>query len=252
MTEPPATEPIRILMADDEPVYLESTADLLRLKGFLVDTAQDAFQAAAFLRENTYDFLISDLVMPGNQDLDLLKVAAESCPDLNMIVITGYPSVATAREAIQLPVVAYLVKPVELDELLEHLHRGAAHVHMHRTLRQSKERMLGWVDEMAKMQDLLHHAPRALDQDMARTILGLALGNLSALLLDMKEIFEHSFGNGNATEFCAIQACPKLQTYQEAVQDAVAVLERTKTAFKSKDLAQLRERLENLNSGAQV
>ena len=118
MTERSATEPIRILMADDEPVYLESTADLLRLKGFLVDTAQDAFQAAAFLKENTYDFLISDLVMPGNQDLDLLKVAAESCPDLNMIVITGYPSVATAREAIQLPVVAYLVKPVEQEDLI--------------------------------------------------------------------------------------------------------------------------------------
>lgn len=252
MTERPAAEPIRILMADDEPVFLESTADLLRLQGFVVDTAQDAFQAAAFLKQNTYDFLLSDLVMPGNQDLDLLKVAAETCPDLNMVVITGYPSVATAREAIQLPVVAYLVKPVELDDLVDHLHRGAAHVRMHRTLRQSKDRMLGWVDEMAKMQDLLRHTPRALDQDMARTILGLALGNLSALLLDMKEIFEHSFDQGGGGDFCAIQACPKLRDYQEAVQNAVAVLERTKTAFKSKDLAQLRERLENLNSGAGV
>lgn len=252
MSHEPPPEPIRILMADDEAVFLESTADLLRLRGFLVDTALDAYQAAAFLKENAYDFLISDLVMPGNQDLDLLKVAAETRPDLNMIVVTGYPSVATAREAIQLPVVAYLVKPVEFDELVGHLQRGAAQVRVHRTLRQSKERMLGWVDEMAKLQDLVHATPRSLDQDLARTILGLALGNLSALLLDMKEIFEQSFSQGANTEFCQIQHCPRLQDYQEAVADAVAVLERTKTAFKSKDLAQLRERLENLNSGGAV
>lgn len=252
MNHEPVPEPIRILMADDEEVFLESTADLLRLKGYLVDTALDGFQAAAFLRENTYDFLLSDLVMPGNQDLDLLKVAAETCPDLSIVVITGYPSVATAREAIQLPVVAYLVKPVELEELMAHLQRGVANVRMQRTLRQSRDRMLGWVDEMAKMQDLLRHAPRSLDQDSARTILGLALGNLSGLLLDMKEIFEQSFSKGAVSEFCSITNCPKLKDYQGAVGDAIEVLERTKTAFKSKDLAQLRERLENLNSGAQV
>ena len=92
--------PIRILLVDDEPVCLESTADLLRLEGYSVDTAQDGFRGLELIAKHAYDFLISDLVMPGNQGLGFLHQAAEACSDLKMIVLTGYPSVGTAQESI--------------------------------------------------------------------------------------------------------------------------------------------------------
>jgi ActR/RegA family two-component response regulator len=252
MSHEGASVNMRILMVDDEAVWLEATADLLRLEGFLVDTAQNGLRGRAMLLENAYDFLISDLVMPGNKNLELLHAAVESNPDIKIIVITGYPSIATAQESIQLPVLAYLVKPPEMDELLGHLHQGSATVRIHHTLSQSRERTQVWLDEMAKMQDLLRRSPRALDPDSARTILGLSLGNLSALILEMKEIFDQSFSKGDVTEFCAVRNCPRLIRYQNAVEDAIEVMERTKSAFKSKDLAQLRERLQNLNSENEV
>lgn len=243
---------LRILMVDDEVVWLEATADLLRREGFLVDTAQDGIQGRARLNENAYDVLISDLVMPGNKNLELLHAAVESNPDIKIIVVTGYPSIATAQESIQLPVLAYLVKPPEMEELMGHLHRASASARIHHTLSQSRERTQVWLDEMAKMQDLLRRSPRALDPDSARTILGLSLGNVSSLLLEMKEIFDQSFSRGDVTEFCAVRNCPRLTRFQDAVKDAIEVMERTKSAFKSKDLAQLRERLQNLNSENEV
>lgn len=114
---PSIETPGRLLMADDEETFLLATADLLRQEGYLVDTARDGFEAADFLRENTYDLLISDILMPGNQDLDFIKLAAELSPDLQVLLITGYPSVTTAMQAIRLPVAAYLTKPVDFEEL---------------------------------------------------------------------------------------------------------------------------------------
>lgn len=244
-----AEGPVRILMADDEEVFLQATADLLRREGYLVDTARDGLEATQFLKENTYDFLVSDLMMPGNHDLDFLKLAAEMSPDLHMILVTGYPSVSTAQGAIQLPVVAYLVKPLELDELLLHLRRGVASVRMHRTLRRTRERVLDWVDDMGKMQELMRGMPQAQDQDSARTVLGLALGNMAALMLDMKELFEQSFSKGAVASFCGIQNCPRLLRYEDALREAIATLEHTRHAFKSRELALLRERIEALLSG---
>lgn len=252
MTQLSTTDVTRILMVDDEPLLLDATADLLRQSGYLVDTALDGLRGTALLEQNVYDFLITDLVMPGNRDLEMLHRAAENHPRMSIIIITGYPSVSTAREALQLPVVAYLLKPVDMEELQGHLQRGTANVRIHRTMTESRERTLGWLDEMSRMQQLLHHSPRALDQDTARTILGLSLANLSALLVDMNEIFEQSFKKGAVSEFCAITKCPRLGQYQEAVEEGIEVLERTKVLFKSKDLARLRERFQNLSTGIEI
>ena len=242
-------EAIRILVVDDEPVCLESTADLLRLEGYHVDTAPDGLQAQRLVEAHDYNFLISDLMMPGNQDLAFLHQAASAKSELQIIVVTGYPTLATAQESIQLPVVAYMVKPADMEEMIEHLERGRANRRIQRTLTQSRERTQTWLEDMKAVQSLLRHPTRSADQDSARTILGLAVSQQLAQLLDMREIFEGSFNKGAVTEFCAVERCPRLARYEAAVQDAIQVLEHTKTVFRSKELAQLRTRLEQLNSG---
>jgi len=238
--------PARILMADDEEIFLLATADLLRMEGFLVDTARDGFEAADFLRENTYDLLVSDILMPGNQDLDFIRLAAELSPDLQVILVTGYPSVGTAVQAIHLPVAAYLTKPIILAEFLEHIRRVVSSVRTQRAMGRSKERLTGWLEDLDRIQEAVRSAPKAPNRQASREVLGLALSNIAGVLLDMKALFEMTLEQDASPDHCTIHSCPRLGEYGLAVKDTIEVLERTRTAFKSKELGQLRERLETL------
>src|SRR4030095_11661625 len=107
----------RVLIADDEETFLMATADLLRREGFEGETVRDGETALARVREASYDLLISDLEMPGNEDLDLVKRVAEVAGGLPIIIITGFPSTRSAIASIELPVAAYLLKPVAFQDL---------------------------------------------------------------------------------------------------------------------------------------
>lgn len=114
----------RLLLADDEETFRSSVAVLLRREGYLCDVASTAGEASKHLSENVYDLLITDLRMPGNMELELLKAAAGSGGTLPVIVVTAYPSVPTAIEAVRCAVVDYLVKPFDFDELLRAVRRA--------------------------------------------------------------------------------------------------------------------------------
>jgi len=111
-------EPRRILIADDEESFLYSTADILRREGYECSCASDARAAMEMLKEESYDLLIADIKMQGNSDLEFIKNLPQIAEGLPVILVTGYPSLNSAIESIQLPVVAYLVKPFELNDLL--------------------------------------------------------------------------------------------------------------------------------------
>jgi two-component system nitrate/nitrite response regulator NarL len=115
--------PARILLADDEETFRSSVAVLLRREGYLCDMASNGSEAVEMLGQAQYDLLITDLRMPGNTDLELLRAATGSAL-LPVIVVTAYPSVPTAVEALRCSVVDYLVKPFDFEELLRAVRRA--------------------------------------------------------------------------------------------------------------------------------
>lgn len=115
--------PARILLADDEETFRSSVAVLLRREGYQCDVAATGTEAAQMLGQAQYDLLVTDLRMPGNTDLELLR-AATSAGVLPVIVVTAYPSVPTAVEALRCAVVDYLVKPFDFEELLRAVRRA--------------------------------------------------------------------------------------------------------------------------------
>jgi CheY-like chemotaxis protein len=236
-------------MADDEEVYLKATAELLGQLGFLVDTATDAFQARDCLRARQYDVLVSDLRMPGNENLEFLQEVGKLNPYIQIILVTGYPTVESAMQSVQLPVVAYLSKPVDFDLLAEHIRRAAAMVRTRLAITQSRGRLEAWVEDLDRLQSLATRTGAESGRDLTRDLLGLAMGNMAGVLLDMKAVFESTFGGDSTTTPCAIRSCPRLETYRSAVQESIEVLEHTRHAFKSKELGQLRERLEQVRKG---
>ena len=109
----------RILIADDEKTFLAAMAQLLCNEGFECDCAEDATEVLEKLSKKTYDLLIADIKMPGNSNLELIRQLSQTAPAVSIILVTGYPSQQTAIEAVQLPVAAYLVKPVDFPQLLQ-------------------------------------------------------------------------------------------------------------------------------------
>ena len=117
----------RILIADDEPLFLRTTAALLRKQGFACVCASNGKAALEALSSEHFDLVLSDLNMPGNFKLELLKEGRSQWPDLPLIVITGAPSLPTAIEGVRLGITDYLLKPVKLDDLLSSIKRALAH-----------------------------------------------------------------------------------------------------------------------------
>ncbi len=109
------SRPARILVVDDE----ESIRDLLRLvltgEGYSVVTANDGEEAIEYLEARRFDIVITDLVMPGVNGVEVLRAAKRIDPNYPVIVITGYPSVETVTELVRLGAGDYLTKPFNID-----------------------------------------------------------------------------------------------------------------------------------------
>ena len=124
MTE--QTSAKRILIADDEPLYLRTTGQLLRKAGYECVCVPDADAALDKLRSEPFDLVLSDLNMPGNLKLELLQQGRSQWPDIPLIVITGVPSLPTAIESVRLGIADYLLKPVKYEDLLASVGRVLA------------------------------------------------------------------------------------------------------------------------------
>ncbi|QDT04692.1 Transcriptional regulatory protein ZraR [Rubripirellula lacrimiformis] len=116
----------RILIADDEPLYRNTTAELLRDEGYECICVEDASDAIVQLQEHAFDLVLSDLNMPGNLKLELLKEGRTKYSHVQMIVVTGVPSVPSAIESVRLGISDYLLKPVKFEELLAAVKRALA------------------------------------------------------------------------------------------------------------------------------
>ena len=110
-------EKFRILVVDDEMPVCKSIASALRGNVYEVDTALSGEEALEMQEKKHYDAIIADLMMPGINGLELMKKTKQNRPDTMMIMITGYPSIHTAVEAIRIGAFDYLPKPFTPNDL---------------------------------------------------------------------------------------------------------------------------------------
>lgn len=115
--------PLRVLLADDEPLFLSTTAKLLSKLGYECTCVTNAGDALRALREHRFDVALVDLNMPGNLQLELLRDGRAQFPRVPMIVVTGMPTLPSAIESVRLGIADYLLKPVEFDDLATTIRR---------------------------------------------------------------------------------------------------------------------------------
>jgi DNA-binding response OmpR family regulator len=233
----------RILIADDEPTFLASTAELLRREGFTVDTVEEGAAALDAISAAPYDLLITDLEMPGNADLDLVRQVAHVSGGLPIILVTGFPSVRSAVASIELPVAAYLVKPVHFPELLTRVSSAVARFRSYRAMQQAESRLRAHREQIEAVSPPLD-ATTGVD-----TFLALTLRNVMGSLTDLEQLSRALAGQQvPQPHACQLINCPRGAQLQAAVDETITVLEETKGAFKSKALGDLRQRLELLRT----
>jgi NADH-quinone oxidoreductase subunit E/NADP-reducing hydrogenase subunit HndA len=109
----------KILVVDDEPVVVKSCERILTPEGYTVESAGNGTEAAAKLGKDGYDLVITDLMMPDMSGLELIRWIRSSKPETGIVVITGYPSQESIKEALSLRILDYLPKPFSPALLLE-------------------------------------------------------------------------------------------------------------------------------------
>ena len=236
----------RILIADDEETFRDSIADLLRRREYQCDCAPDAIVAAELLRSADYDLLIADIKMQGNFELEFIRALPQIAESMPVILVTGYPSLRSAIESIQLPVAAYLVKPFDFEELLVQVQISVKNYQFYKAVRNHRKRLTDWSEDLKGIEDEQNIMPRNGFPSPIDDFLTLTFQNIAGALSDLKHLTE-SFSTGSShQEVCHLLNCPRLNTLNKTLVETIDILEKTKSAFKSKELGNLRRNLEDL------
>jgi len=106
-----------VLIVEDETIMRESLRDWLEEEGYEVDTAEAGEEALQKMGEREFGVAVLDLRLPGKDGLEVLREATVQNPKLKGIIITAYPSVETAVQAMKMGAVDYIVKPFAPDAL---------------------------------------------------------------------------------------------------------------------------------------
>jgi len=244
----------KVLLADDEDVFLRPTALFLQENGLICDCVHTAEEAAEALATTHYDLLVIDINMPGNTNLELLRDRPQYSSFLPVIIVTGHPTFHTAVESLRLAVVDYQTKPLDLPSFLDTARTAIEKAGIVRVMREARKDFGSWLEQMGQMEKTLlssragapdsgASASGELDWYLGETIQGFA--NLSVSLINAMNTIHRGLPESKV-DVCRLMHCSRLASYEKAVRETVEVLIRTKNSFKSKDLAEIRMKLERL------
>jgi DNA-binding NtrC family response regulator len=108
----------RILVVDDDDTIRTTMKAILQDEGYIVDLASTGKEAIQKSQENNYNVALLDIRLPDMEGVELLKLLKDGVPRTRKIMVTGYPSLQNAISALNKNADAYLLKPVDVEKLL--------------------------------------------------------------------------------------------------------------------------------------
>jgi DNA-binding NtrC family response regulator len=112
-------EKARILLVDDDPSITEAMKIILEARGYKVDTAHTGKEAIKKSETKIYNLALLDIRLPDMEGTKLLKAMRETSPKMVKIMLTGYPQLQNAIEALNDGADAYFVKPADPAKLIK-------------------------------------------------------------------------------------------------------------------------------------
>lgn len=110
-------EQIVVMVIDDDDSVREVVSEILSRKGWKVDAFNNAEAGISALGKRPYDVVLADINMPGLSGMSFLSLAKEAAPEVPVVMVTGYPSIDMAVEAMKVGAVDFLAKPFKAEEL---------------------------------------------------------------------------------------------------------------------------------------
>ena len=115
------TVPCKVLLVDDEALFLQTMSKVLRARGYEVGAVGSGVEALEELRFHAYDVVVLDQRMPGMDGIATLEQIRKTHATLPVILLSGHAEVGTAVEAMNRGAVDYLLKPAVVEKLIERM-----------------------------------------------------------------------------------------------------------------------------------
>ena len=116
----------KVLIVDDDKAFLAILAERMQNRGMEVSTADSAAAALKMMEKESYDAVLLDFMMPEMGGIEALQIMRKKQPEIQVIFLTGHPSVSKGVEAMKLGAMDFIPKPVDMNELTEKIHQAKA------------------------------------------------------------------------------------------------------------------------------
>jgi len=137
-----------ILIVDDDKSLLTSLAQILTNEGYQVDTADTGQKAVEKSKTQFYHLLLLDIKLPDMEGTQLLTAIKDTTPKMVKIIITGYPSLDNAIEAVNKNADGYVIKPIDINKLLDTIKKHLRQ--QDETRKYSEEKVKDFIETRAK------------------------------------------------------------------------------------------------------
>lgn len=114
---------LKILLVDDDATNLKNLAYFLRTEGYEVNAASNGSEAAQLLQSDEFDLVLSDVIMPGVNGLELLERVRSLVPELPVLLMSGSANL-DQNQILKCGAADFIMKPLELDDLLCRVRRA--------------------------------------------------------------------------------------------------------------------------------
>jgi DNA-binding NtrC family response regulator len=142
----------RVLVVDDETDFLETFVDRLQMRDVNVEGVESGEKALELLKKKLFDVVILDVKMPGMDGVSTLREIKKHWPLMEVIMLTGHASVESGIEGMKLGAYDYIMKPADIDDLMDKMQQAYEKKAMH------EERI-----ERARIKELSSHPRRVMD-----------------------------------------------------------------------------------------
>jgi len=140
----PTDDQPSLLLVDDDEIFCQVLERALKKRGFEVHTAQDARQAEELALRTSPEYAVVDLRIGQESGLMMVSRLKSLIPEIRILILTGYASIATAVEAIKLGAIHYLTKPADADQIVAAFGRIEGDVDVDAAVAPPSTRRLEW------------------------------------------------------------------------------------------------------------
>jgi len=145
----------KILVVDDEPYLLEGLFDVLEQEGFKITTCKTAEEAKNISKKIEFKIALIDLKMPNSDGITLARYLKQYNLNLEIIMLTAYPSQETAIESLKLGLSDYLIKPISMDELIQAINNALEKTETTKDLELLRSQVYNTYQELDKLKNVL-------------------------------------------------------------------------------------------------